>query len=195
MAVANPHPEVSAKSACATAASVWTWAALVVAVAGLSGSLFLSMGMQLQACPLCFYQRTFVMSLVAVLALGLLTRVGSRLSFLALPLATAGLGVALFHVSLEVRGKLECPKGVLGLGTSPQQSMAIYVLLFGLLLVDLLKNSRCARGFGIFVGGGLIVGILLAVASLTSNPPMKGPPKTAYPNPQPEICRPPYQPQ
>ncbi len=84
-------------------ASIETWAALVVAVAGLSGSLFLSLGMHLKACPLCFYQRTFMMSLAAVLGMGLLLGV-ARLGLLTLPLAVAGLGIALLHVSLEIGG-------------------------------------------------------------------------------------------
>src|ERR687887_446681 len=76
------------------AVSVWTWAAFVVAAVGLAGSLFLSLGMNLKACPLCFYQRTFMMSLVAVLGMGLLVAAArpGRLALLALPLATAGLG-------------------------------------------------------------------------------------------------------
>src|SRR5262245_57474276 len=90
-------------------------AGLVVAVAGLAGSLLLSLGLNLKACPLCFYQRTFVMSLVAMLGLGLAARAArpARLLLLALPLAVAGLGVALFHVRLEWAGKLECPDGLL----------------------------------------------------------------------------------
>src|SRR4051795_13328130 len=92
-------------------ASIWVQTALVLAVAGLAGSLLLSLGMGLKACPLCFYQRTFMMSIVAVLGMGLLASV-SRLGLLCLPLAVAGLGVALFHVSLETTGKLECPKGI-----------------------------------------------------------------------------------
>src|SRR5438270_12137300 len=89
-------------------ASIWTFAALVVALGGLAGSLFLSMGMGLRACPLCFYQRTFMMSLVAVLAMGMVTGTGQggRLALVSLPLASAGLGVALFHVFLEVTGTL-----------------------------------------------------------------------------------------
>src|ERR687886_605295 len=120
-----PSPEAGA------VASPWLWAALAVALAGLAGSLFLSLGMGLKACPLCFYQRAFMMSLVAVLGMGLLAGAArpGRLALLALPLATAGLGVALFHVSLEVRGKLECPRGVLGLGTAPQQSLAAFALV------------------------------------------------------------------
>jgi hypothetical protein len=37
-----------------------------------------------------------------------------------LPLAVAGLGVALFHEYLELTGKLECPSGVMGVGTAPR---------------------------------------------------------------------------
>jgi disulfide bond formation protein DsbB len=172
-----------------SAPSRWLWAALAMAAAGLAGSLLLSLGMGLKACPLCFYQRTFMMSLVVVLGMGLATGLGhsGRLGLLALPLAAAGLGVALFHVSLEVRDKLECPKGVLGLGTAPQQSLALFALLFALLLLD---------GVGQFkaVAGGLVLGGLLAVACCISNPPMPPPPKAPYAEKKPEICRPPFRP-
>src|SRR5437868_5534791 len=107
------------------AASFWSWAALLVALVALAGSLYLSLGMGLKACPLCFYQRTFVMGLVGVLGMGLLTKTGpsGRLGLLALPLAAAGLGVALFHVYLELAGRLECPQGLFGWGTAPKQSL------------------------------------------------------------------------
>src|SRR5215471_10239722 len=89
------------RPAAASPAGPWAWGALAVAVAGLAGSLFLSLGLDLKACPLCFYQRTFAMSLMAVLGLGLLAGVvrPGRAALLGLPLAVAGLGVALFHVS------------------------------------------------------------------------------------------------
>src|SRR5438445_12421800 len=108
----SPSPEISAPSG-------WSLAALALAVAGLAGSLLLSLGMNLKACPLCFYQRAFMMALVAVMGMGLLAGAAraARLSLLALPLAVAFLGVALFHVSLELRGKLECPSGLPGLGS------------------------------------------------------------------------------
>jgi disulfide bond formation protein DsbB len=57
------------------AASGWAWAALAVAVATAAGSLALSLMEQKQPCPLCFYQRTFALCLVAILARGLLTGV------------------------------------------------------------------------------------------------------------------------
>lgn len=175
-------------------ASTWAWVALLVALVGLAGSLLLSLAMNLNACPLCFYQRTFMMSLVAVLGIGLFfgaARPG-QLALLALPLATAGLGIALFHVSLEVSGKLECPQGLLGWGTAPMQSLALFTVLFALLLADGLWGVSMAATHWAALSGAVILGALLAVGSCTSNPPMPPAPKAAYPNPQPDICRPPY---
>jgi hypothetical protein len=172
--------------------TVCAWAAFAVAVVGLAGSLFLSLGMHLKACPLCFYQRTFVMSLGAVLGMGLLTGVRpNHLALLALPLAFAGLGVALFHVRLEATGKLECPRGVLGLGTAPKQSLATFVLLSVLLLGSALSGEPAGGGKWAALFGGVLLGALLALASYTSNPPPPPVPTKPYPGP-PEICRPPY---
>ena len=170
-------------------ASIWTFAALLVALVGLAGSLFLSMGMGLRACPLCFYQRTFMMGLVAVLVMGILTTTGhgGRLALVSLPLAIAGLGVALFHVFLEVTGTLECPKGVLDIGSAPQQSLTLFLVLCGLLLADVYRGGSAST---VYVITALVHGGLLAVASCTSNPPMLQPPTTPYPKP-PDVCRPP----
>jgi hypothetical protein len=49
----NPAPQPN------PASSVVTWLALVAALVVSAGSLWLSLGMNLVACPLCFYQRTF----------------------------------------------------------------------------------------------------------------------------------------
>ncbi len=172
----SPHPGT---------AGGWAWAALAVAAAGLGGSLFLSLGMNLKACPLCFYQRTFAMSLVAVLGMGLLTGAAppGRLGLLAMPLAVAGLGVALFHVSLEARGKLECPGGLLGLGTAPQQSLAVFAVLSALLAVDVLRGPPAPLAG---LAGGVVLGGLLAVASCVANPPPPAAPTRAYEKP-PEV--------
>lgn len=169
--------------------SLCVWLAFLCSAAALAGSLSLSYGMGLKACPLCFYQRTFVMSLVAVLGMGLLTPAGrgARLAWLALPLAVAGLGVAGFHVFLELSGKLECPTGVFGMGTAPVQSLVMFLLLTGLLLGDLVRNPSCVMA----ISSTVLVGALLALASSTSNPPMPAPPTQPYAQP-PEICRPPY---
>jgi len=170
------------------------WVALFVALAGLAGSLALSLGLGLKACPLCFYQRTFMMSLVAVLGIGLVARSErATLGILALPLAVAGLGVALFHVSLEMGDKLECPAGLFGLGTAPQQSLVLFALLFILLIADTVLNRRWSVQQGAGTIAGLVLGGLLAVASSISNPPMPPPPKEPYTK-TPDICRPPFRP-
>src|SRR5262245_58264254 len=97
-------------------ASPFVWLSLLVALVASAGSVYLSVGMKLKACPLCFYQRAFVMGVAAVLIVGLLTdrRFHGMLNLLVLPLALAGLGVAGFHVYLEQTGRLECPKGLFG---------------------------------------------------------------------------------
>jgi disulfide bond formation protein DsbB len=175
------------------AGSVWAWAALAVACAGLAGSLALSWWLGHKPCPLCFYQRAFVMGIVAVLAMGLLAGAArpGRLGLLALPLAVAGLGVALFHVRLELTGQLECPDGLLGLGTAPRQSLAVFMALTALLAVDALRGVSGLAGWAA-LAGAVVLGGLLAAASCTSNPPMPAPPKEPYASPHPDICRPPY---
>ena len=143
------------------------WVALLVSVLTVIGSLALSLGLGLRACPLCFYQRTFAMSVAAVLALGLLLRLGQtgRLTLLALPLALGGLGVALFHVSLELNGTLECPEGLLGLGTGPQQSALAFAALFAILLADEWGGAGSSVGKGFRLVPALVLGAILAAAN------------------------------
>jgi disulfide bond formation protein DsbB len=164
------------------------WAAFAIALLTLGGSIFLSLGLNLKACPLCYYQRTFAMSLVAVLGAGLLLHGGAglRISLLALPMAIAGLGVAAFHEFLEFRGTLECPIGLLGIGTAPQQSLAMFMVLFAILALDVALQGRWAA-----FAGALAIGLVLAVASCTTNPPMPAAPSQPYPT-EPKICRPPF---
>jgi hypothetical protein len=189
----TPPKESAAVPGNGLGSSGLTWAALIVALAALGGSMSLSLCMGLKACALCFYQRAFVMSLVGVLGMGWVggaVRLG-RLSLLALPLAMAGLGVALFHVSLEMRGKLECPPGILGLGTAPQQSLAAFVLLFGLLLVDAILAPKQGAASWIALVGALLLGAILAIGSCVANPPPPAAPSEPYARP-PDICRPPF---
>ena len=183
------------KSSPATIPAILVWPALMVAFLATVGSLWLSIGMGLKACPLCFYQRTFAMSVLGALGIGVLTGTRHRnvLSVLALPMAVGGFGVAAFHVSLELTGKLECPPGVMGLGTAPQQSLIIFLLL--LVLVSLaavragtLGEPRMGVSLAAFALGGLF-----AVGAVVSAPPMPAPPTKAYETPL-EICRPPFRP-
>jgi disulfide bond formation protein DsbB len=156
-----------------------------------AGSLTLSLGLGLKACPLCFYQRAFALSLVAVLAMGLIAGAhrDGLLAVLSLPLAIGGLGVAAFHVSLEFRGILECPSGLLGLGSAPQQSLAIFAIVFALLLMAVLRGGTSGAG-RLGLPTGLVLGVVLAVSSCIANPPPKAPTEP-YPN-APDICRLPF---
>jgi disulfide bond formation protein DsbB len=168
-----------------------TWIALLLAAVATAGSLYLSMQMGLIGCPLCFYQRTFAMAALAVLLIGIATGMGRivSLSSLALPLAAGGLGVALFHVRLEMTGKLECPHGILDVGTAPQQSLAALGLLTFVLLLD--SASRRIGAGWLSGAAGLVLGGLLAAGCIASAPPMPAPPAKPYDAP-PKVCRPPY---
>lgn len=178
--------------------TTWIVVALVLSLAGVSGSLALSFGLGLKACPLCFYQRSFVMAVLAVLLEGLAvdrTR-ASLYCLLCVPVVFAGLGVAAFHEYLVLADRLECPTGLLGIGTAPAQSLAIFVLLAAAVLAGALGGSTPDRPRGGAVIGGLIFGLLLAWGSIASSPPLPPAPTAPYdPLEQPlEMCRPPYRP-
>jgi disulfide bond formation protein DsbB len=166
--------------------------AFVVALVALGGSLWLSLGMNLKACPLCLYQRSFVMGVAAILGMGLLTRVEppQAVALIAMPLSLAALAVAVFHVYLEWADKLECPAGVLGVGTAPQQSLAILAIMLAVLVVGTagrIPGTSNALAASI----AFVLGVALAGAAIFSAPPMPGPPAKAY-DKLPDICRPPF---
>jgi len=174
----------------------WNWAALGVALVGVAGSLWLSIVMDLKACALCFYQRSFVMGVAAILAVGLLAKVRAAglLSILCLPMALAGLLIAFFHVNLERTKVLECPEGVFGWGTAPGQSLALYLVLAVVLCIDL-AGGKALQISLIPTAGAVVLGVLIALGCLKSNPPLAKAPDKPYPSDQKiEICRPPYVP-
>ena len=70
--------------------------AWAIALVALVGSLFFSEVMELPPCLLCWYQRIAMYPLVAVVAAGILMR-DARMKFYALPLAFAGLTIAVYH--------------------------------------------------------------------------------------------------
>jgi disulfide bond formation protein DsbB len=161
-------------------------APLLVALAGTWGSLYLSLGLGLKACPLCFYQRTFIMSMLAVLVMGWLVErtQGELYCLLCVPLAIGGLAVAAFHEYLVLAGKLECPLGIFGVGTAPAQSLAVFAALA---VVVVWGGSRKT----IWIPLGVLLGIVLAWGCITSAPPMPPPPSQPYDKPL-DICRPPF---
>ena len=172
-----------------------TWLALVAALVVSAGSLWLSLKMELIACPLCFYQRTFAFGAAAVLLLGLLTGAGERtaLGLLALPLAAGGIGVAGFHVWLEWTEVLECPKGIIDMGTAPQQSLAAFAVLLAILLADVFVNREaiCCGWFAAVIA--LALGGGCAYGCIVSGPPLPPKPDKPYdPDKKINTCRRPF---
>ncbi len=174
--------------------ALWFWLALLIAAGGTGGSLWLSLGKKLKACPLCFYQRSFVIAPLGVLLLGALSGTGhwGLFALLALPAAAPGLAIAVFHVYLELSGKLECPPGALNLGSVPKQSCLMFVLLTVALVFQALEAEVAGPlGAAGLVALSLVFGALLAAGSVAATPGPPPPPKEPYPEP-PETCRPPY---
>ncbi|HMF14475.1 MAG TPA: disulfide bond formation protein B [Gemmataceae bacterium] len=197
-----PHEEHAA----GTTTVAWTVLALIAALVASLGSVALSLEPQtvtigdqqvsltkgLQACPLCFYQRSFAFGAFGVLLVGLFTRARrtGAIGVMALPLAIAGLGVAGWHVWLEYDGKLECPKGLQDIGTAPQQSLAALGILTLLLLFDSVRNTSGGWFGGATILLALILGGAFAYGSIKTIGTIPPPPKEAYEKP-PTVCRPP----
>lgn len=184
---ANMEPTPSA----AASFRIWELLALAVSVAALAGSLYLSIGMKLKACPLCLYERTFMMGLAGVLLIGLVRSRDAKPGFsalLCLPLAVGGLCVAAFHVFLELTDVLECPAGLFGLGSAPQQSLAAFLVVTALMGVALARAS-IGTAWLITSLGAVVLGILFSGAAIKSAPPLPQPPSEPYTTPL-EGCRP-----
>lgn len=154
----------------ATLKLLWTRLAFFISVVGVVGSLYLSLEMNLRACPLCYYQRAFMMAAAAVLGFGLfLPGVPSAaLAPLALASAVGGASVALWHTYLDAVGVLECPAGVTGL-VVPRESLIVFSLLVVFLVVDLFHQR-------VYVMQGLaaiLLGVVFAVTCIraASDPP------------------------
>lgn len=183
MTSGNSHPT-------SEIASPFYWAGLFVSLLAVLGSVALSMVLGLKACPLCLYQRTFAMSIMAVLAVGMFLEKGTSNFLLlpCLPLTVAATVIAIFHVGLEITGKLECPAGVFGIGTAPQQSLMVLTILTGLIFMGVLRQRFSLMFFLV----SAILGLLLAWSAIRSAPPMPPPPSQPYETPL-DVCRPPFQ--
>jgi disulfide bond formation protein DsbB len=175
----------------------WLWAAMGLALIGTAGSLYLSLGVGLKACPLCFYQRTFVMAALAALLVARLVeplRPGLA-CLLALPLAVGGLGVAAFHERLVLTGVLECPQALLGLGTAPAQSLVVLALLtLACAGGGHAGRGESARQRAAAAAGAMVLGLAMAWGCIASAPPLPPVPTKPYdPQTQPlDMCRPPF---
>jgi disulfide bond formation protein DsbB len=134
----------------------WTliFAAWLVATVSTLGALFLGEVMGYAPCILCWYQRIAMFPLVLVLAVGLFP-FDPRVARYGLPLALAGLGVALFHLALIAGWIPEnirpCQQGVscsdlqviwFGFVSIPLLSVLSFSLIAGLLAATHFKGSK-----------------------------------------------------
>lgn len=111
-------------------------AATLVAVLATAGSLYLSLGLGLIPCRLCWYQRILMYPLVVVL--GVATYEGnSSIYRSALPLSVGGTGIAAYHSYIQFApdGSGQCAVGcgtvqftLLGLSV-PNLSLLAFVLI------------------------------------------------------------------
>lgn len=165
---------------------LWTRLAFFVSVVGVVGSLYLSLQMDLKACPLCFYQRAFIMSVAAVLGFGLFLPgvPNAALTPLALAPAVAGGGVAVLHTYLDWTGVLECPNGVTRVLVAPQESLIVYAILVVLLAIDLFHQRRyVTQGIA-----AILVGYVFYTTCIEATPPSPTPSEAYKVNP-PDGCR------
>ena len=147
--------------------SLWIPLALFASAVGVTGSLYLSISLELKACPLCFYQRAFLMATATILFFGIWLRgvPQAALAPLALASTAAGTGIAAFHVYLDANGILECPLGVTGFLVAPQESFIVYVIVLAFLLCDLFWEARFVpQGLG-----AVLIGVVLAITCVDPN--------------------------
>lgn len=171
-------------------------AGLVLSGLGVAACLYLSLGLKLIACPLCIYQRSFIMAVFGLLTVGWLFARHSLplISALSIPLVFTGLGVAAYHEYLVVNGTIECPLGFLGVGSLPAQSLMLFVILAATSITGVwspkleIKTPRA-----IVAGLAAVLGLLLAWASVAGSPPIPVRTKPYDPEKEPfNNCRPVY---
>ena len=150
------NPTARSASPPAAAPLGWTlvFAAWLIATVSTLGALFLGEVMGYTPCVLCWYQRIAMFPLVLVLAAGLFP-FDPRVVRYALPLAFAGLGLALFHLALVAGWIPEaikpCQQGVpcadlqvvwFGFVSIPLLSVVAFSLVAGLLLATHFKGKQ-----------------------------------------------------
>jgi disulfide bond formation protein DsbB len=163
-ATATP-PQQKASPPTEAPSPTYAWIAVVLSgLAGLGG-LYLSFAEGKYPCPLCFYQRAFAFAVFGLMLIGLLTTINEKVSVatIALPVAFAGLGVALWHINLEKQGSLTCPTGMFGISTAPTQSAVLFGLLCAVLIIDAYQPGRLGNAVP-HVFGGAILGAVIALA-------------------------------
>ena len=132
----------------------WLYAAWIIALVAMVGSLFFSEVMQLPPCVLCWYQRIAMYPLVLIIGVGIVLR-DRRMKYYALPVCLGGLAVSVYH-NLLYYGLIPdsitpCTQGIsctsrqiewLGFITIPLMALAAFV---GVSLCLLFYKSESIR--------------------------------------------------
>jgi disulfide bond formation protein DsbB len=124
------------------------YAAFTQALIATGGSLFLSEILHLPPCLLCWYQRICMYPLVIILGVGILRRDRALYQY-ALPLATIGWAIALYHTLLQWKilpdSLAPCTLGVscttvqvhlLGFITIPFMSFLAFTVIIAFMLIE-----------------------------------------------------------
>jgi disulfide bond formation protein DsbB len=123
------------------------YAAWVLALLSVAGSLFFSEVMELPPCVLCWYQRIAMYPLVLIIGIGIVSKDG-RWKAYALPLALIGLAIAVYH-NLIYYGVIPesltpCTQGVscserqiewFGFVTIPLMGLMSFLIISAILLI------------------------------------------------------------
>jgi len=151
----------------------------VFALVAAGGSLYLTLGERLIACPLCLYQRMAAMSVAVSLIAGWLfvQPPGRGLSVLAFPLGVCGLTVAAFHVWKEWSQAMVCPMGLWDLGTAPQQSLVLFLTItvfLGVSIIGAADRTLWWNRGSVALVLLAVLGVGMAYLLIVSGPPPSG---------------------
>lgn len=134
------------------------WAALAAALAT-AGSLYLSEGVGLIPCRLCWYQR-FVMYPLALLLVVAWARSSFGVWKLALPASLIGLAISVYHVAIQFQPALEVTScdaaapcsaryvAVFGFVSIPWLAGSVFLLVAALMIALALVSARDAEAVG-----------------------------------------------
>lgn len=132
----------------------FAYAAWLLALLSMLGSLFFGEVMKLPPCTLCWYQRICLFPLTAIIAVGIIARDARWVSYAA-PLVAVGLGLAIYH-NLLYYGVIPetlspCTQGVscssrqlelLGFLTIPLMALLAFVGILAALIAFRLSQRR-----------------------------------------------------
>lgn len=140
--------------------------AALVALIAATGSLYFSEVVGFTPCLLCWYQRIAMYPLVPILGVAALSR-DRRVGRYALPLSIAGLLVAAYHVTIQLRPSLDV---VTCSAEAPCTSR--YLAVFGFISIPVMASAAFL----------LITALLVALRPAETPAPTPGPPAPGAPS-------------